>query len=114
MEMLSIRKGLAFVLAATMLVAAGCGGAKKTEDPKPAEAPKQEVKKDPVKIQFWHGMGPDSAHGKVLASMIEKYNASQTEVIVEPTYQGSYGDLEKKLFAALQANPPPLVVQPPA
>ncbi|MFZ5825191.1 MAG: ABC transporter substrate-binding protein [Bacillota bacterium] len=109
--MLSIRKGLAFVLAATMLVAAGCGGAKKTEDPKPAEAPKQEVKKDPVKIQFWHGMADDSSHGKVLQSLIKEFNETQKEVIVEPTYQGSYGDLEKKLFAALQANTPPHVVQ---
>lgn len=109
--MLSIRKGLAFVLAATVLVAAGCGGAKNTEEQKPAEAPQQAAKKDPVKIQFWHGMADDSSHGKVLQSLIKEFNETQTEVIVEPTYQGAYSDLEKKLFAALQANTPPHVVQ---
>ncbi|MFZ5814085.1 MAG: ABC transporter substrate-binding protein [Bacillota bacterium] len=111
--MLSIRKGLALILAATMLVVAGCGGSStgKTEEQKPAEAPKAEAKKDPVKIQFWHGMADDSAHGKVLAQLIKEFNESQKDVIVEATYQGSYGDLEKKLFAALQANTPPHVVQ---
>jgi|GEM_PF-426535 len=112
--MLSIRKGLAFVLAGTMLVAAGCGGTKAPEEKTPAtsEAPAtQEAKKDPVTIQFWHGMADDSSHGKVLAELIKEFNASQTEVIVVPTYQGAYADLEKKLVAALQANTPPHVVQ---
>ena len=56
-------------------------------------------------------MADDSSHGKVLQSLIKEFNETQKEVIVEPTYQGSYGDLEKKLFAALQANTPPHVVQ---
>ncbi len=111
--MLSIRKGLAFVLAGTMLVAAGCGGTKAPEEKAPAASnePKQEAKKDPVTIQFWHGMADDSSHGKVLAELIKDFNASQSEVIVQPTYQGSYADLEKKLVSALQANTPPHVVQ---
>lgn len=107
--MLSIRKGLAFVLAAAMLAAVGCGGTPKKEEPAPAKV--AETPKDPVKIQFWHGMADDSAHGKVLKTLVDEYNASQKEVIVEASYQGSYGDLEKKVTSALQAGTPPAVVQ---
>lgn len=109
--MLSIRKGMALVLAGTLLVAAGCGGGSKTQEQKPAEAPKQEAAKAPVKIQFWHGMADDSAHGKVLASLVKEFNDTHKDIVVEATYQGSYADLEKKLVGALQANTPPQVVQ---
>lgn len=108
--MLSFRKGLAFVLTAAMLAAVGCGGTKKDETPT-TPAPTAQTPKDPVKISFWHGMADDSAHGKVMKQLIEKYNASQKEVIVEATYQGSYADLEKKLTSALQAGNAPEVVQ---
>ncbi|HYF79851.1 MAG TPA: ABC transporter substrate-binding protein [Symbiobacteriaceae bacterium] len=113
--MVSFRKGLAFVLAATMLAAVGCGG-KKAPEPTTTpgsgtNTPAPAAPKDPVKIQFWHGMADDSAHGKVLKQLVDKYNASQKEVIVEASYQGSYSDLEKKVTSALQTNNPPAVVQ---
>lgn len=106
--MLSIHKGLALALATAMLVA-GCGGAaKNAETPTPA-APA--AAKEPVKIQFWHGMADDSAHGKVLKSLVDEFNGSQKDVQVEAVYQGAYADLEKKLTAAIAANTPPQVVQ---
>ncbi|HWI64466.1 MAG TPA: ABC transporter substrate-binding protein [Symbiobacteriaceae bacterium] len=106
--MLSIRKGLAIVLAASLLAAVGCGGTKKVE---PQATPAPAAPKDPVKIQFWHGMAEDSAHGKVLNQLVAEYNGAQKEVIVEASYQGSYGDLEKKLTSALQTTTFPAVVQ---
>lgn len=70
------------------------------------------VAKEPVRIQFWHGMADDSAHGRQLKNMIEQFNASQKEIIVEGIYQGSYSDLERKVTAAAQAhNAVPAITQ---
>ncbi|HYF93481.1 MAG TPA: ABC transporter substrate-binding protein [Symbiobacteriaceae bacterium] len=109
--MVSFRKGLAFVLAVAMLAAVGCSG-KKTEEPAPAPAKATEAPKEPVKIQFWHGMADDSAHGKVLKKLVEEFNATHKDVSVESTYQGSYVQLEQKVTSALQAGTQPAVVQP--
>ncbi|HEY3364635.1 MAG TPA: ABC transporter substrate-binding protein [Symbiobacteriaceae bacterium] len=105
--MLSIRKGLALVLAATLLVLVGCSGTK--TDEKKVVTP--EAPKPAVKITIWHGMGADSAHGKVATQLIKEFNDSQKEVIVEEVYQGSYSDLETKLTAAIAAQTPPTIAQ---
>ncbi|HLN63190.1 MAG TPA: extracellular solute-binding protein, partial [Symbiobacteriaceae bacterium] len=107
--MLSIRKGLGLALATAMLVA-GCGGTAK-ETPSTTQSNTPAAPAAPVKIQFWHGMADDSAHGKVLKSLVDEFNSTHKDVVVEATYQGSYGDLEKKLTAAIAANTPPQVVQ---
>lgn len=112
--MVSKRKGLALILAASMLVLAACGGATKTEEGQPAATTLEAVAPKPttpVTIQFWHGMDENSAHGKVLAELVKAFNSSQSEVIVEATFQGAYGDIEKKLLGALQTPTPPHVVQ---
>jgi multiple sugar transport system substrate-binding protein len=108
--MLSIRKGLALALATTVLMVAGCGGTAKKDDTTPAPAPVAE-NKAPVKISFWHGMADDSAHGKVLKQLVDDFNATHQDIIVEQVYQGSYTQLEQKLTAAIAANKPPTVVQ---
>jgi len=101
--MLSIRKGLALLLLMTLAFAAGCGG--KKEETAPA-APK-----DPVKITFWHGMGLESSHGKATMALVDKFNASHKDIIVEASYQGSYGDLDKKITSAITAGTPPTIFQ---
>lgn len=109
--MLSIRKGLALVLAGSMAVMAGCGGGATDNGTTPTPAPADNTKKDPVAIQFWHGMDPNSAHGKVLADLVDEFNKAQQEVKVEHVYQGNYGQVEQKLMAALTAGNAPAVVQ---
>lgn len=105
--MLSIRRSLAVVLAAAVVALAGCGGTKTDEN----KSATPNASKAPVKIAFWHGMGPDSAHGKVTTQLIQEFNSTHKEIVVEETYQGSYGQLETKLTAALAAKTPPAVVQ---
>jgi multiple sugar transport system substrate-binding protein len=106
--MLSIRKGLAFALAASMLVVAGCGGTKAEE--KKTDTPA--APKEAVKIEFWHGMADDSAHGKMTKQLVDEFNASHKDTVqVTASYQGSYADLEKKVTSALQAGNAPAVVQ---
>jgi ABC-type glycerol-3-phosphate transport system substrate-binding protein len=110
--MLSIRKGLALAMASAMLVV-GCGGAAKDAPPAatPTTPAAPAAPAEPVKIEFWHGMADDSAHGKVLKALVDEFNSSQKGVQVTPVYQGAYADLEKKLTAAIAANTPPAVVQ---
>jgi multiple sugar transport system substrate-binding protein len=95
--MLSIRRGLALILAASLAILAGCGNGTGSTGA--------------VKISFWHGMNPETAHGKVLQNLVKEFNESQSEVVVEELYQGSYGDLEKKVTAALASKTGPIVVQ---
>ncbi len=107
---MQLRKTLALVLVGVMAVVAGCSGAKDTQKPagNDTTAP---AKKDPVTIEFWHGMSYDSAHGKTLQELVKQFNESQKDVIVKETYQGSYADLEKKLVTAFNAGQAPAVVQ---
>jgi ABC-type glycerol-3-phosphate transport system substrate-binding protein len=108
--MLSIRKGLALALAAVMFMAVGCGG-KKEENTGTTTPSTPAANKEPVKIDFWHGMADDSAHGKVLASLVKEFNDTHKDIIVTASYQGSYNDLQTKLTSALQAGNAPAVIQ---
>lgn len=102
-----LQKGMALTLALSIAVLAGCGGTKKTETPA-TSAPET---KAPVEIAFWHGMDPKSAHGATLEKLVEEFNTTHKDVVVKPTFQGSYADLETKLTSALAAKQPPAVVQ---
>lgn len=113
--MLRVRRGLALMLAAAV-AAAGCAGGKQeaarqegSREPAAAGAPA--ASKDPVKIAFWHAMSYDSSHGKTLQELVRQFNAAHPGIVVEEVYQGSYGDLEKKVTAAIAAQTPPTVVQ---
>jgi multiple sugar transport system substrate-binding protein len=113
--MLSIRKGLALTLAATMAVLAGCGG--KTEQPQGAGA-KEAGTPAPaatVKIKFYHAMDPKTAQGKTVTALITQFNGSQKEVQVEEVYQtGSYGGVDKAVSNDIQSGSPvPAVIQVP-
>ena len=59
----------------------------------------------PVKVTFWHASGGE--HGAVLDALVAEFNASQSEVVVEASYQGGYGTLMQKLMAAVAAGGPP-------
>ncbi len=63
----------------------------------------------PVEIEFWHAMS--GARGDVFAEIVEAFNASQDDVIVKATYQGTYGDLGAKLQSAVATGNPPEVAQ---
>lgn len=102
-----LQKGLALTLALSIAVLAGCGG-KKNETAPATTAPET---KAPVKIAFWHGMDPKSAHGATLEKLVAEFNETHKDIVVTPTFQGSYADLETKLTSALAAKTPPAVVQ---
>lgn len=91
----------------SMTVLTACGGGQQTStgsNPAPetsTEAPKQEK----VQVNLWHAWGGSSQ--EIMDQLIENYNASQDQVEVTATFQGSYGDLSSKLQTAIAAGNQP-------
>lgn len=61
----------------------------------------------PVTIQYWHAHAENQMGG--VNYMIEEFTKKYPHITVEPIYQGGYGDLHKKLQAAVVANDVPAV-----
>lgn len=97
------------ILMAVLLVLSGCGGSKtNTPAQTPAQEPPKVEKEEPmngVAIEFWYAIG--GKNGEALKALTEKFNASQTEVVVTPIYQGDYYTNHQKLSTAIAANTPP-------
>lgn len=105
-------------LAASMLLAA-CGASSGNEtnagasNASPSEsaassAPASSAAQEPVTIEFWYGLG--GKLGENMKTLIDKFNASQQEVIVKPVVQADYSETEQKLQAAIAAGSVPAAV----
>jgi sn-glycerol 3-phosphate transport system substrate-binding protein len=62
-----------------------------------------------TEIQWWHAMGGQL--GEVVSEIAEKYNASQSDVVVVPTYKGGYEDTMTAGIAAFRAKEQPHIIQ---
>lgn len=71
----------------------------------------QPVAAAPVTIEFWHAMG--GIAGQALEKIVADFNASQSDIVVDLQFQGSYYDLQQKFMAALAARRPPALIQLP-
>ncbi|MEP0521320.1 MAG: extracellular solute-binding protein [Hyphomicrobiales bacterium] len=60
-------------------------------------------------IQWWHAMG--GRLGEVVNEIAEKYNASQDEYNLIPTYKGGYEDTMTAGIAAFRAKQQPHIIQ---
>jgi len=94
-------KRFALFVAVLSLVITACGGGDGGE---PAE---KETPSGPVKITFWH-FEPASG-GDNLIKLVERFNASQNEVRVEPTFQGNDDELAVKLFTSMSSGSVPTI-----
>lgn len=104
------RISLLLLLAAVLaLVAAACSSNRNASDGGKASGSfgTGENAGGPVTIEFWYGLG--GALGEKMESLIEKFNSSQSEVVVKSVVQGSYGETGQKLQAAIAAGNPPAV-----
>jgi sn-glycerol 3-phosphate transport system substrate-binding protein len=61
----------------------------------------------PVKITYWGSFSGQL--GEAEKAVVEKFNASQSDVILDYQFQGSYEETAQKLTAALQAKTAPEV-----
>lgn len=62
-----------------------------------------------TEIQFWHAMG--GRLGEVVEEVAEKYNASQSDYVLVPTYKGGYEDTMTAGIAAFRAQQQPNLIQ---
>ena len=62
-----------------------------------------------VEIDFWHPMS--TRHQENLLVLIDAFQAEFPNITVNATYQGSYGDLEAKIGAAVVAGGLPTIAQ---
>ena len=124
--MRSIRKWLV-LLAVMALVAAACGsddGAEETTattgssetsaategtTATTAAAATTAATAEAITIEFWHAMADDL--GVVVDTLVDRYNASQDNVVVNATFQGSYDDTYNALLASFDAGTAPNITQ---
>ena len=62
-----------------------------------------------TELQFWHAMG--GALGEVVDELVARYNASQSDIFVSATFQGSYDDTYNALLAAFETETEPNIIQ---
>jgi sn-glycerol 3-phosphate transport system substrate-binding protein len=91
----------ALIIAILSLILTACGGGGGGE---PA---KKETPSGPVNIAFWHSE-PASANDN-LVKLVERFNASQNEVKVQPVYQGDSTEATMKLIASMPSGNVPAV-----
>ena len=96
-----MKKLISVLLIMVMMVSmlAGCGNTA-------AEEPQAE---GPIHLEFWHSMG--SSTGELIQEIVDEFNASQSDIVVEAIYQGDYTTAGTKLQAAVAGGNAPHVVQ---
>jgi sn-glycerol 3-phosphate transport system substrate-binding protein len=91
---------------AVLALASACGGGEEA----PEGTPQDTRPAGPVSITFWHSM--TAANEDTLKAIVQDFNASQNEVVVNLVFQGSYNDSLNKFLASLgRANELPALVQ---
>jgi sn-glycerol 3-phosphate transport system substrate-binding protein len=102
-----MRKSLLSLVAILLVsVALGaCGGGEKGTPT--AETPGASAAGGPVNIDFWHS--EQAASQETISRLVDRFNASQNEVRVHASYQGTYDDAMAKLVASLPTGQVPAV-----
>jgi len=93
-------KRFVFFAAILSLVLAACGGGG-------GEPAGNGATSGPVNITFWHSETASASDN--LVKLVDRFNASQSEVKVEPIFQGSDQDLALKLIAGMPGGNVPTV-----
>jgi sn-glycerol 3-phosphate transport system substrate-binding protein len=97
---------VAVLLVSVMLGACG-GGEEGTPTP---ETPGAGPPAGPVTIEFWHS--EVAANQEAISALADRFNASQDEVTVQPSFQGGYDDAMAKLIASLPTGNVPAIMFP--
>ena len=95
-------------LVAVLLLSVTLGACGRGEKSAPtAETPGASPAGGPVDIDFWHS--EVAANQDTINRLVDHFNASQNEVRVHPSFQGTYDDAMAKLVASLPARQVPAV-----
>lgn len=103
-------KKLYSVLIISMLavssVMAGCANSSSTPTPsQTAGSQPTDSGNKPVEIDFWYALS--GRNGEVVEQMVKTFNESQKEIVVKPSFQGSYYENHAKVLAAVSAGNQP-------
>jgi sn-glycerol 3-phosphate transport system substrate-binding protein len=103
-----MRKSLFSLVAVVVLslTLGACGGGE--EGAPSAETPGVSPATGPVTIDFWHS--ETAANQDALNRLADQFNASQNEVRVRVSYQGTYDDAIAKLVASLPTHNVPAIL----
>lgn len=101
------------LLSILALTACGSGGTANNQNASegttaPVSTAEGNAAGEPVTIEFWYGLG--GKLGENMQVLIDKFNASQQEVIVKPVVQADYSETEQKLQAAIASGKVPAAV----
>lgn len=115
-----LKLGLTVMLAVLMIIISACGASggsqeqnnainnnTKTETTA-AKAP-EATKNEPIKVVWWHSMGGEL--GSAVTQLVTDFNNSQSDIIVEEVYQGSYDESLNKMKASMDSKSGPLLIQ---
>lgn len=96
-------KRILFLMVALLFIFTGCSGksAETKADTVVVDENFYEVT-EPIEIEWWHAL--ESHYDDLIVEVIDRFNATGTNVTVIPVYQGSYSDLNEKLIAAQVAG----------
>lgn len=99
---------LACVLSVTAVLA-GCGGKQESSGSHQvsggAATEGQSGVSQPVEIDFWYALG--GRNGEMIEKLVKDFNASHKDIVVKPSYQGSYYENHSKVLAAVSAGNQP-------
>ncbi len=96
---------LVMMLLATLLTACG-GGTQATQSSSTGGSVDN---KGHVTLEFWYALGGDN--GKAVEELVRRFNASQANITVVPTYQGDYNAAMAKIYSSIAGNSTPSVAQ---
>ncbi|MCM3634004.1 ABC transporter substrate-binding protein [Paenibacillus camelliae] len=64
---------------------------------------------EPVNVLWWHSMGGEL--GAAVTELVAQFNSSQSDIIVEEVYQGSYDESLNKMKASMDSKSGPALIQ---
>ncbi|MEM7801376.1 MAG: ABC transporter substrate-binding protein, partial [Chloroflexota bacterium] len=73
------------------------------------EEEEEEEMAEAITIEFWHAMGGEL--GEVVDELVASFNESQSEIVVNSTFQGTYDDTYNALLAAFETGTEPNLIQ---
>lgn len=84
---------------------AGCASQDAPSAAQKAEGEQASGQNGQIEIDFWHAMS--GQNGEVLEQLVKKFNESQDNIVVKPSYQGNYYENHSKVLAAVAAGNQP-------
>jgi len=98
------------LLVAVLLLSVTLGACGEGEEGAPTAETPGTRPAGPVTIDFWHS--EVAANQDAVNRLVDRFNASQNEVRVRASFQGTYGDAMAKLVASLPTGDVPAVMWP--